>query len=119
PPLSDRGEGSTVLPALVPVHLVVVGGLFRGPPVGIDPPPRRIHPGGLLLSVLAAVPFHAFLGLALLAATDPVAPAAYGDLDDQRRAAALLWASGELLTLAVAAIVFRSWRAADEREAAR
>jgi putative copper resistance protein D len=118
-PLLELSQRNTAVHVLVHVHLVVVGSLFLWPLVGIDPVPRRAPHGGRLLAALAAVPFHAFLGLALLTATDPVAPGAYADLDDQHRAAALLWASGELLTLAVAAIVFRSWRAADAREAAR
>jgi putative copper resistance protein D len=69
--------------------------------------------------VLVAVPFHAFLGLALLSTGAPLAPRFYPSLDDQHAAAGVLWASGELLTLVVAGIVFRAWWLADGREAAR
>ena len=88
------------------------------PLVGVDPVPSRpCHPARLLL-VLAAVPFHAFVGVALLGASSPVFDA-YPSLADQRRAAGLLWGVGELLTLAVAAVVFHSWYRADLRAAAR
>jgi putative copper resistance protein D len=81
--------------------------------------PRRVPFGARLLAVLVAVPFHAFVGIALLSADSPVAPDAYPSLADQRRAAALLWASGELFGAAVVGIVFAQWLAADRREAAR
>ncbi|MEO7556293.1 MAG: cytochrome c oxidase assembly protein [Acidimicrobiales bacterium] len=118
-PLLELSQRNVVVHVAVHLHLVIAGSLFLWPLVGVDPTPRRTPFGARLLGVLAAVPFHAFLGLALLAATRPVAPEAYPDLADQRRAAALLWASGELLTLAVAAVVFRAWFVADRREAAR
>jgi putative membrane protein len=118
-PLLEVTARSAPLHGLLHVHVLAVGCLFVWPLVGIDPSPRPVPPGARLLVVLMAVPFHAFLGLALLSASSPVAPAAYADLADQRRAAGLLWVSGELLTLTVAALVWRAWLEADRREAAR
>ncbi|MGI8661906.1 MAG: cytochrome c oxidase assembly protein [Acidimicrobiales bacterium] len=118
-PLLEATQRDGALHVAVHVHLVVVGSLLVMPLVGVDPIPRRTPFGARLLTVLVAVPFHAFLAVALLSAREPVAPDAYPDLADQRRAAALLWASGELFTLAVAAIVFRAWLVAERREAAR
>ena len=101
------------------VHLVAVGALFLWPLVGLDPVPRALPFGARLLAVLVAVPFHAFVGIALLSTDSPVAPETYPSLADQRGAAGLLWASGELLTVAAVGIVFLQWFAADRREAAR
>lgn len=113
--LAARNDGVHVL---VHFHLVLVGSLFVWPLVGADPVPSRpSHPARLLI-VLASVPFHAFVGVALLTATEPVLDV-YPVLADQRRAAGLLWGAGELLTLATAAVVFRSWYRADLRAGAR
>lgn len=117
-PVLDLAARDDVVHLLVHTHLVLVGALFVWPLVGVDPVPSRpSHPARLLI-VLAAVPFHAFVGVALLTASAPVLDA-YPSLADQRRAAGLLWGSGELLTLAVAAVVFRSWYRADLRAGAR
>jgi putative copper resistance protein D len=118
-PLLDLAARNGAVHVLVHVHLTVVGCLFVWPLVGVDPSPRRVPFGGRLLAVLVAVPFHAFLALALLTGTTPVAPDTYPDLADQHRAAGILWASGELLTVVVAAVVCRAWLVADRREAAR
>ena len=95
------------------------GCLFLAGLVGADPSPRPLGHGARLLSVLTAVPFHAFLGLAILSARAPLAPVAYPSLSDQRTAAGLLWGMGELFTLAVAAVVVRRWYVADQRAAVR
>jgi putative copper resistance protein D len=115
-PLSLRHP---VLHAAVHLHFLLVGGLFLWPLVSVDPLPRRPPHGVRVLAVLAAVPFHAFLGMVLLSTSRPLAPAVYPSLADQHAAAGVLWASGELLTLVAAAIVLRAWMVADGREAAR
>lgn len=103
----------------VHVHIVVSGGLFLAGLVGADPSPRPLPHGARLLAALTAVPFHAFLGLAIYSATKPLAPDAYPSLSDQHAAAGLLWGMGELFTLAVAAVVVRRWYLADQREGVR
>lgn len=118
-PLLDLAAREPAVHIVVHVHLVLAGTLFLLPLAGADVLPRAVPFGARLLAVLAAVPFHAFLGLVLLSAKTPIAPDAYPSLDDQRQAAGILLASGELLTVSVAAIVFASWWAADQREAAR
>ena len=118
-PLLELSTTNTPLHVLVHLHLVTVGCLFVWPLVGADPSPRPFPFGARLLAALAFVPFHAFLGLALLSASSPLAPEAYPDLGDQRRAAGILWIAGELFTLAIAAIVLRAWLVTDRREAAR
>lgn len=123
--LSLRHE---VVHVAVHAHLVVVGALFLWPLVGADPVRWRLPHGARLLAVLLAVPFHAFVGLAMLGADRPLADGFYAEaardwgpsvIEDQRAAAGILWASGDLLGLVVAAVVFVSWVAADERAATR
>lgn len=103
----------------VHLHLVVAGSLFLAGLVGADPSPRPLPHAARLLAVLTAVPFHAFLGLAMTSASSPLAPQAYPSLADQRTAAGLLWGMGELFTLAVAAVVVRRWYLAEQRAAVR
>jgi putative copper resistance protein D len=102
----------------VHVHFLVVGCLFVWPLVGLDPVRRRLPHGARLLAVLLAVPVHAFLGLALLSAQEPLGDGPWS-MADQRAGVAVLWGVGELLALAAAAVVFVQWAAADERAAAR
>ena len=118
-PLVGVSQRNIFLHTLVHVHLLIIGSLFLWPLVGADPLPARLPFGARLLTVLFAVPFHAFVGLALLSAGSPVAPSTYPSLSDQHRAAALLLVSGELLSVTVAGLVFRDWLAADRRTAAR
>jgi cytochrome c oxidase assembly factor CtaG len=103
----------------VHVHLLIVGALFIWPLVGIDPMPRRLPFLGRLLTIVVAVPFHAFVGVAIMSGSTLLAPAAYPSLDDQHRAGALLWASGELLSFVVATIVVRQWASAEHRAGLR
>jgi putative copper resistance protein D len=115
-PLSLRNPA---VHAAVHLHFLVAGSLFLWPLLGADVLPRAVPHGARVLAVLAAVPFHAFLGMALLSTQRPLAAAVYPSLDDQHAAAGVLWASGELMTVVVAAVVLRAWMEADGREAAR
>jgi cytochrome c oxidase assembly factor CtaG len=105
--------------ALVHVHFLVVGSIFASTMLAIDPLPHPPPHGARLLAVLLAVPFHAIVGMALVTASRPLFPSLYPSLSDQRSAAAVVWASGELFTFAVAAIVARQWWLADQREGVR
>lgn len=118
-PLLGLSVRNDVVHLLVHAHLVLAGSLFLTGLVGADVLPHPLGHGARLLAALTAVPFHAFLGLAMLSATAPLAPEAYPVLSDQRTAAGLLWGMGELFTLAVAAVVVRRWYLADLREGAR
>jgi putative copper resistance protein D len=105
--------------ALVHLHFLLAGYLFVATMLVIDPIPRPLPHGARLLAILFAVPFHAIVGMALATASQPLFPSVYPSVSDQRSAAAVLWASGELFTLALAAIVGREWWLADQRAAAR
>ncbi|MDE0803547.1 MAG: cytochrome c oxidase assembly protein [Acidimicrobiales bacterium] len=117
-PLLDVAARDDLVHVGIHAHLVVVGCLFVWPVVGADPIPHRPGHGARLLVVLASVPFHAFVGAALLTASTPLFET-YPSIDDQRRAAGLLWGAGELFTLGVAAVVFVDWYRADMRAGAR
>ncbi|MEY2403979.1 MAG: hypothetical protein QOD38_1530, partial [Acidimicrobiaceae bacterium] len=104
-PLLELSVRNDAMHALLHAHFLLVGALFAATLLAIDPIPHPLPHGARLLAVLLAVPFHAFIGVALLTARTPLFPDVYPSLDDQRSAAAVLWSSGELLTLAVAGIV--------------
>lgn len=102
---------------LVHLHFLLAGLVFFWPVVGLDVMRNRMPHGARLLYVMVAVPFHAFLGIALLTAGTPLFAA--HTLSDQRTGAGIIWAVGDLLTLTIGAIVLSQWMAHDERAAAR
>jgi len=118
-PLLELSVRNDAVHAVLHAHFRLAGALFATTLIAIDPIPHPLPHGARLLAVLLAVPFHAFVGVALLTSSTPLFPNVYPSLTDQRTAAALLWASGELLTLTVAGIVFARWWAAEQRAAVR
>ena len=110
------------------VHFVVVGVLFAEAVVGIDLNRHRWGYPARLGLVLATVPLHAFLGVALLSSTSVIAgdwyagterPWGASALSDQHTGAGILWAAGELFGLILGAVVLARWMAHSEREARR
>ena len=118
-PVLQWSADHLVVHVLVHTHLLASGALFMWPIVAVDPIPRRVPYGARVLTVLAAVPFHAFLGLAIISTTTLLAPKAYPSLDDQHRAGGLLWMSGELMSFTLAAVVVRAWYESDRRAGRR
>jgi putative membrane protein len=118
-PLLEASVEHDLVHVLVHAHLVLVGMLFLVPLVGVDSLPHPAPFAARLLALLLAVPFHAFLALALGTADDPVAPDVYPAIADQRSAAAVLWASGELFTVVAGGIIFGRWWASEARAASR
>jgi putative copper resistance protein D len=117
-----------VVHAWLHLHFVVSGVLFFWIVVGLDPSGWRLPDWSRLLLVLLAVPFHVFLGVAILSSDQVIAGEWYASLArswgstalaDQRTGAGILWAVGDLLSLAAAAIVMWKWIEHDEREAVR
>ena len=112
------------------LHFLLVGSLFFWPMLGVDPVPGRSgHPFRLLL-VATTLPFHAFLGVAIMS----VQPDGRGllaaehyvplhGLDEavfqQSLGGGLLWASGDLVGLLFLAVLLVQWMRASEREAQR
>ena len=93
------------------VHVVFLAGgtLFFWPVVGLDPVPHRLPHVARLGLLFLAVPFHAFLGIALL----------WGGDADRHLGGGIIWASGDVLALVMLGAVLGQWMAADGREARR
>jgi cytochrome c oxidase assembly factor CtaG len=113
---------------LVHAHFVVVGTLFMGYVVGVDPFGVRLGYGARALYVFLLLPFHAFLGVALLGSDRVLASGWYSTvvrtwgpspLADQRLGAGILWAAGELVGVVALGIVAYQWMRHEERVGAR
>lgn len=121
---------STYLHEVLHVHFLLVGCLFFWPLLGIDPVPGKLpYPGRMLLSA-ATLPFHAFLGIAIMSVTDDGAGIlakkhylAFQSVSEsvfqQKVGGGLLWASGDIVGLLFLFIMLFQWMRASEREAAR
>ena len=109
-------------------YFLLAGCLFLAHVVGLDPIPHALGYGARLLYVVVLLPFHTFVGVALLTMNTVIASDWYDHLDrtwgarplaDQRTGAGLLWISGELFGLLCIGIVVSQWMSAEERAAAR
>jgi cytochrome c oxidase assembly factor CtaG len=109
------------------VHFLVVGLLFFWPIMGVDPAPHRSAYVIRILELFAAMPFHAFFGVAVMMSSTLITtafahpPASWGisPSSDQSTGGALAWAFGEVPTLIVLLILFVQWSKSDQREAKR
>jgi cytochrome c oxidase assembly factor CtaG len=110
------------------VHFVVIGCLWFWTILGIDPMPTRLPYPMRLVAVFASLPFHAFLGIAIMSSSTLIARDWYTEVGrtwgptlerDQEIAGGLLWASGDLVGLLVLGALFVQWAQASEREAVR
>lgn len=110
------------------VHFVLVGCLWFFSLLGVDPLPARPGYPLRMLAAFVTLPFHAWLGVAIMSMSSVIAADWYAALDrdwgagplaDQRTAGGLLWASGDLVGLVVFAALFVQWVGASEREARR
>jgi cytochrome c oxidase assembly factor CtaG len=114
------------------LHMVVVGCLFFWPLVGVDPLPGRItYPARMLLTALT-LPFHAFMGVTIMAQDRLMGGRWYPDLHggpmgawlpdphvDQQLAGGILWSSGDAVGLLFFAVLFVQWVRSSMREAVR
>jgi putative copper resistance protein D len=115
---------------LLHAHFLAVGCLFFWPLVGLDPIPGRASYPFRLLLLAATLPFHAFLGVAIMSVTDDghglLAASHYlplrglqGSVFQQQVGGGALWASGDLVGLLFLAVTLTQWMRASEREASR
>ena len=121
---------SPALHELLHVHFLVVGALFFWPLLGVDPVPgRSSHPFRMLL-VAATLPFHAFLGVAIMSVEPDgrglLAPGHYVPLHglaesvfQQQLGGGLLWSAGDIVGLLFLGVLLHQWMRASEREARR
>ena len=109
------------------VHFLVVGLLFFWPILGVDPAPHRSPYVIRILELFAAMPFHAFFGIAVMMSSGLITqvfahpPAAWhiDPASDQYTAGSLAWAFGELPTIIVLLVLCVQWAKSDRREARR
>lgn len=108
-------------------HFIVTGCLFFWPLVGRDPLPGRWpYPARALLMVLS-VPFHTILGLTVMQQKTLLGGDWYPSLHlswvdpaaDQITAGGILWAGGELVSVAMLGVLVAQWVQQSRREAAR
>jgi putative membrane protein len=112
----------------VHLHFIVAGFLFFAPVVAIDPHPHRLPHGARLLYVALTLPAHAFLALALLSASTPLAVDWYLEatgrsfdaiMQDQKYGSAVMWVTGDLIAIFTVGVVATQWARDDERVSAR
>jgi putative copper resistance protein D len=113
---------------LAHLHFLLVGCIFFWPLLGIDPLPHRPPHWMRVVLLFLMLPFHAFLGLALMSDSTPIAAAQYAAvgrtwgasaLSDQYTGGGLIWGAGDLVSGFLFFIVLMQWSKADEREARR
>ena len=108
-------------------HFLAVGLVFFWPIMGVDPGPHR--PGYLMrmLELFAGMPFHAFFGIALMMASEPMIetyknpPASLGidALTDQNAAGGIAWAFSEIPSVLVLLALLFQWYRSEQRQARR
>ncbi|MFI2371303.1 cytochrome c oxidase assembly protein [Streptomyces sp. NPDC018833] len=126
-PLFDFLMESTTGHIVMMLHFLAVGLVFFWPIMGVDPGPHR--PGYVMrmLELFAGMPFHAFFGIALMMATQPMVrayenpPASLGidALSDQNAAGGIAWAFSEIPSVVVLIALVFQWYRSDQRLAKR
>ena len=126
----DATLENALLHELLHVHFLLVGCLFFWPLLGIDPVPGRAPFPFRLLMVGTTLPFHAFLGVAIMSVTPQGEGLLARDhylglhtlaeaVSQQQLGGGLLWAAGDLMGLLFLTVLLTQWMRASEREAAR
>ncbi|MEV0113000.1 cytochrome c oxidase assembly protein [Streptomyces sp. NPDC050844] len=126
-PLFDTLMGSKAGHIGMMVHFLAVGLVFFWPIMGVDPGPHR--PGYIMrmLELFAGMPFHAFFGIALMMASEPMIgtyknpPASLGidALSDQTAAGGIAWAFSEVPSVLVLLALLFQWYRSEQRQARR
>ena len=126
-PLFDTLMGSRTGHIVMMIHFLGVGLVFFWPIMGVDPGPHR--PGYVMrmLELFAGMPFHAFFGIALMMASEPMVttflhPAAslgINALDDQTAAGGIAWAFSEIPSVLVLVALLFQWYTSEQRQARR
>ena len=126
-PIFDSLMGSKTGHIAMMCHFLAVGLVFFWPIMGVDPGPHR--PGYLMrmLELFAGMPFHAFFGIALMMASEPMVetyknpPSSLGidALADQTAAGGIAWAFSEIPSVLVLLALLYQWHRSEERQARR
>jgi putative membrane protein len=126
-PLFDTLMSSRTGHIVMMLHFLGVGLVFFWPIMGVDPGPHR--PGYVMrmLELFAGMPFHAFFGVALMMASEPMVttflhpPASLGidPLNDQTAAGGIAWAFSEVPSVIVLVALLFQWYTSEQRQARR
>jgi putative copper resistance protein D len=122
-PLFDLTLRNPLVHDLVHVHFLAAGLLFWWPLVGLDPSRWRLPHIARLLFVFLMVPFHAFLGVAIMNSGRVLAPTletfqrSWGPtpLADQQTGGAILWGAGDLIAIGAVLGILISWASYEEK----
>jgi putative copper resistance protein D len=122
-PLFDLSLRQPVVHDLVHLHFLAAGLLFWWPVVGLDPARWRMPHIARVGFVFLMVPFHAFLGVAIMNSGRVLAPTlesfqrAWGPtpLADQQTGGAILWGAGDLIALLAVLGILISWASYEEK----
>jgi cytochrome c oxidase assembly factor CtaG len=122
-PLFDLTLREPLVHDLVHLHFLAAGLLFWWVVVGLDPSRWRLPHIARLLFVFLMVPFHAFLGVAIMNSGRVLAPTLetfqrnWGPtpLADQQAGGAILWGAGDLIALVAVLGVLISWASYEEK----
>ncbi|UGY94884.1 cytochrome c oxidase assembly protein [Streptomyces gobiensis] len=126
-PVFDFLMGSKPGHIAMMVHFLAVGLVFFWPIMGVDPGPHR--PGYVMrmLELFAGMPFHAFFGIALMMASEPMVKAyanppeslGVNALADQNAAGGIAWAFSEIPSVIVLIALVFQWYLSEQRQARR
>jgi putative membrane protein len=122
-PLFDLSLRQPQVHDLVHLHFLAAGLLFWWPVVGLDPSRWRMPHIARVGFVFLMVPFHAFLGVAIMNSGRVLAPTlesfqrSWGPtpLADQQTGGAILWGAGDLIAIAAVLGVLISWASYEEK----
>jgi putative membrane protein len=122
-PLFDLSLRQPFVHDLVHLHFLAAGLLFWWPVVGLDPSRWRLPHIARLGFVFLMVPFHAFLGVAIMNSGRVLAPTlesfqrTWGPtpLADQQTGGAILWGAGDLITIGAVLGILISWASYEEK----
>jgi cytochrome c oxidase assembly factor CtaG len=127
-PIYDLSLRNDFAHEVVHVVFLFVGSLFFWSVIGVDQGPNAVSYPARILALLAAMPFHAFLGVAILSSSDILGGDFYRKLDrdwgpslvaDQQAGGVLMWVCGGIVTVAALLVIAWQWRQSDLREARR
>jgi len=126
-PLFELTLRNPLVHDLVHLHFIAVGLLFWWPVVGIDPTRWRLHHLARVMFVFLMVPFHAFLGVAIMGSGHLLAPAlgqfvrdwGPSPLADQQAGGAIMWGVGDVVSVVAVIAIIAAWAQHEEKVAAR
>src|SRR6266704_491394 len=126
-PLFDLSLRNQYVHDAIHLHFIAVGLLFWWPVVGVDPTRWRLHHLARVMFVFLMVPFHAFLGVAIMGSGHLLAPAlgqfvrdwGSSPLADQQAGGAIMWGVGDVVSVVAVIAILAAWAQHEEKVAAR